>query len=57
MMNAYRVFNEYFSNNLNKNTSTIDVNDLLKLIVKNKKKSIIIFIRIYNYFYRILYIA
>ena len=41
-MNAYRVFNEYFSN---KNTSTIDVNDLLKLIVKNKKK-------IYNYFYK-----
>ena len=40
-MNAYRVFNEYFSN---KNTSTIDVNDLLKLIVKNKK--------IYNYFYK-----
>ena len=37
MMNAYRVFNEYFSNNLNKNTSTIDVNALLKLIVKNKK--------------------
>lgn len=34
MMNAYSVFNEYFSN---KNTPTIDVNDLLKLIVKNKK--------------------
>lgn len=49
MMNAYRVFNEYFSN---KNTSTIDVNDLLKLIVKNKKNLYIIFIRIYNYFYK-----
>ena len=52
MMNAYRVFNEYFSNNLNINTSNIDVNDLLKLIVKNKKNLYIIFIRIYNYFYK-----
>lgn len=36
-LNAYRVFNEFFSKNVNPNTSKLDVPDLMKLIDKKKK--------------------